>query len=82
MTYTRAVICIVGSKAGPHHLLNHVNVLIRGTGTRKTCQGFRTVLFLDLHEFGGHQIQCLIPACTLEFSGLFVLDERIFHSVR
>ena len=79
---TGTVIGIIGAKAGTNHLLHHVDILVGGSGAGKTGQGIRTVLLLDLHEFGSHQIQCLIPGSPLKFSGLMVFDQRVLDTLR
>ena len=37
MTYTGTVIYVVASEAAANHFLNHVNILVRGTGACKSC---------------------------------------------
>ena len=73
---TGTVIGVVGSEAGTNHLLYHVDIFVRGTGTGKTGQRLWTVFLLDLHKLGSNQIQCFIPGCSLKFSGFFIFDQR------
>ena len=81
VTNTGTVICIIVAEAASDHLLNHVNILVRRTGTCKTSQRAGAILFFDLHEFRSHQIQSFIPGSSFKFAGFFILDQWILDSI-
>ena len=57
VAHPRAVVGVIAAKAGAHHFLHHVDILVGTAGARKARQGLGSVLLFDLHEFGGRQIQ-------------------------
>ena len=81
MSNARAVIGIVGAKAGTNHLLHHVDILVGATGAGKSGQRIGAVFLLDLHELGGHQIESLVPGCLAELAGSLILNQRIGDAV-
>ena len=62
----RAVIDIIGAKAGPDQLLKQIRLLVAALGRAKAGQSLTAVLVTDLFQAGGSQIEGFVPVGLTE----------------
>ena len=80
MADTGAVVHVIRTNGGTHHLLEDVVVLIDASRAGEACNRIGAVLCLDAREFLRYKGECLIPAGLFEDT-LRIFNQRCGHTV-